>query len=255
MTRKHLDGIDQVGARLVLTKPLRAVLSYGRRAVERRGILVLTGPAGRGKTFAGLTLCESLDNWVYVPVDEGMSPYAFLQRLLECLLEQAPDPNLKGHRLETTVLRALRQRRPVLFIDDANYLSRRLIAQFIYLQAYADFALILAGFRLNRILLRAEELETRSTRTIPFVAIRRSSLVARLAAFHDLFARTEPGLLLRINDVWAKGNFRRWARIVEVIANDHPALLATGLTADLMPAVLGAASGSPWGRLPDAEVA
>lgn len=251
MRRKHLHAIDRVGARTVMTQSLRAALKFGGAAVAQHGICVLTGGPGCGKTFAGLTLCESLANPCHVPVDEQMTQLAFQHLLLAQLRGKAADPGLRGHLLEGEVFTALRELQPVLFIDNVNYLDRKLIAQLIFLQAHADFGLILAGYRLNAILRRVKELETRSARTIPFSRIRKASLVARLGEFHDMFAMTDPAILAQIDTDWAEGNFGRWARIVEATASDYPSALGTGLSTELAEHVVQAITGSPYGRIED----
>lgn len=249
MISKHLHDIDRVGARTVRTASLRAAERYGRPAVEQGGICILTGRAGCGKTFAGLTICASFPTARRLVLDDDITQFAFQQYLLAQLRGEKAERNLRGHLLEWEIFQALRDLQPVLFIDNANYLGRKLIAQLIFLQAHADFGLILAGYRLNALLQRVEELETRSARTISFSRIPRSSLPRRLGEFHDMFAQTDPEVLVQIDADWASGRFSRWARVVEVTALEHPAALSAGLSMELAEQVVQVIAGSPYGRV------
>jgi hypothetical protein len=245
---------SQHGARTVLTRSLRLLLRFGRSVVTRRDILVVYGTPGTGKTFAVLTLCRELANWVYVPVDANMTPHAFMHRLLECLTGRPTDRELRGHLLERHVIDELRARQPILVIDDANFLGRKLIAQFIYLHAFADFALVLAGHQLDRVLRRSPELETRVARSVAFRRLRRDELLRVLADFHPLFARTAPEVLREIDTRWARGNLRRWARLLEVVVTEHPEAVAAGLTRRVGQLAIGSIAGGPFG-IPDQEAA
>jgi hypothetical protein len=246
----HRHRLDLQGARAVRTRTLGAFLRLGNEAVALLGIMVATGRPGTGKTFAALSLCQQLDDWVYVAVDHGMSSHRFLHRLLGALRGRKPDPELRGHLLEAEVLGELEKRRPVLVIDDANFLGRQLIGQFIFLQANADFALLLVGHRLDVLLRRYEELETRVSRTVAFRRIARKDLATTLGAYHDLFARTQPSVLHEIDDHYAKGNFRRWAGVLQVALAHHPEQLEDGIPGALVPLLIGRLSGGPYG-VPD----
>ncbi len=249
MINRHLRDIDRVGARTVRTASLRAAEKYGRSAVDAGGICVLTGPPGCGKTFAGLTICASFPNARRLVLDDDITQFAFQHYLLAQLRGQSAEPSLRGHLLEWEILDALRDLQPVLFVDNANYLRRKLIAQLLFLQAHADFGLILAGHRLNGILQRVEELETRTARTISFHRITRTSLVTRLGEFHDMFDKTDPAVLIQTDVDWAKGRLGRWARIIEATALEHPSALTTGLSPEVAERMVHLVAGSPFGRV------
>lgn len=255
MTGKHWLNVDRHGVRVVATPSLRLTLRQGRHLVDAGGILVAIGPPGSGKTFAVVTLCEQLENPVYVPVDAGMTQHAFLQRLHSELAGIKADMSLRGHLLEERVIADLTARRPVLVVDDANFLSRRLIAQFIFLQAFADFALVLIGHRLDVLLRRHPELETRVARTVAFRRLRRSELHAALGEYHDLFAEMDRRVLEEVDLHWAKGNFRRWASFLDEALIGHAAAIEhEGVTRDVALRIVGAISGSRYGT-PDLEAA
>jgi hypothetical protein len=247
--------VGRHGVRTVPTRALRLVLRQGAQLVERRAILVAIGPPGTGKTYAVLSLCEQLANWVYVPVDAGMTTHAFLHRLHARLGCKDADPALRGHILEECVTKDLERLRPVLVVDDANFLGRRLIAQFVFLQASADFALILVGHRLDELLRRHPELETRVARTVAFRRIRRQELHPTLAAYHDLFANADGRVLEEVDAHWANGNLRRWASFLdEALTNHAGAIGRDGLTRDVALRIVGAISGSRFGT-PDFQAA
>jgi hypothetical protein len=134
-----------------------------------------------------------------------------------------------------------------LVIDDANFLSRRLIAQFIFLQASADFALVLVGHRLDAILRKHPELETRVARSVAFRRLTGDRLFEALRAYHDIFDQTDRAVLDTIDRQWAHGNFRRWASILDVAANDHAVAAHNGLNLELGRRIVGAISGGAYG--------
>lgn len=246
MSTKHLRGVDRLGAAEVPISSLRLATKFGREVAEQRSILVVLGAAGLGKTFAARTLCEQLPVATYVPVDYAMTSHAFLSRLLR-ELGGPVNHGLRGHLLEEAVIERLGSRRPLLVIDDANHLGRRLIAQFIYLQAYADFGLVLVGYRLDRLLHRHPELETRVARTVSFRRLRGAKLMEALAAYHPVLAATDPTVLREVDAHWARGCFRRWAAFLERALTAHAADIAAGVPRAVAGRVVGAISGSRFG--------
>ena len=224
---KHWPGTD--GARDVMTPQVQLVLEAGTLAHRHGEMVALFGASGTGKSFAAKTLCERISGWHYINVAGQVSGYDGLHRILRSIetTQHAYDPTLRSHMLSGRVTQLLQGRADVhaqvaastgagkvLVLDDADDMEDPFVREVIHLQTVARFGLVLVGCDLQGLLKRHEMMDTRCGTRIPFGPMTSGVLIARLAAWHDLFARTDPRILRYLNEAVGHGNFRRWADIL-----------------------------------------
>jgi type II secretory pathway predicted ATPase ExeA len=157
-------------AELFRWTPLDELLARLQFAVDLRGIALLTGDAGAGKSTALRCFCHDLDETYHPTVylaDKQLSPKEFYSRILE-QFGVLPGRTYSSARRQCQTLladmSASRDITPIVLIDEAHELSPDMVQELRYVQnIYCDadcpFTLILSGQSELRATLRLRAFE------------------------------------------------------------------------------------------------
>ncbi len=141
---------------LYLSAAHRELLSRLRFIAERRGVMLLTGEVGAGKSTALRQLKGTLDPTRYEVIylaDVAFTPRSFFQTLLEALHVEVPYQTARAKAAaQKALLERFRtdHRTPVLLVDEAQALPNALLDQLRTLlnydcDAFSPLALVLSG--------------------------------------------------------------------------------------------------------------
>lgn len=212
VSRRHFQGLPP-DTPTVPTVHFRKTQLVAAQVAKDGGIAAFTGPAGLGKTFAVDHAVRALGMpWVWAQMGPAPAPKEVTVRLLKALTGNTP----KGTQYELTdeLVDALVDEPHVVVIDDAQGLNKRGLEQVRYLHdlGRGAFPLFLVGGEQCADTLKSDpQLRDRVGAWVTFAPLKGAELHSALAAYHPFLARSDRELLDEVNDVYAKGRFRRWA--------------------------------------------
>lgn len=258
--RRHLPGVPSDAAD-VQTTDLRLARAAILRAAADGTMASISGPLGTGKTFAALCAADQLRQegrrgfWVTMPdtptkrmvlarihqevvgsVPARSSEYELIQELVEHLTDLSRDTSAmvfidEAHRLRASGLQTVRH-----------------LHQRVRMERDANLSIVCVGSDLDIVLRDAPELADRIEESHTFAAIRRDQVVATVSRLHPLMEKTRPAVLLRLDDEYAHGRMRPWAKLLRG-ALAVTALTGRGhLTDDDIPLVAAASAVTRTGR-------
>ena len=185
--------------------------------VDDFGIGLLYGEAGLGKTTA---LEWSLRKLRHTTVSFPSRPTR--RETVATLYELIVGTTPRGNRY--AIERALRDalRTPnVIAVDEAQNLPLECLHQLRQLHDLPDtrFALIFVGGPGCGANLDSDPmLASRIHRRVEFRELDEATLLEAIPNYHPLYRDVEPAMILRINDEYARGSFRAWARFTHTAA-------------------------------------
>lgn len=219
--RHHLD---LTGARTVRTRQFTAAEAALQATVTGQGMLCLTAPAGAGKTFTLHAVLEQHPAWH--PVLLLPQPQARpddLRRSLHLALDlpgaPPPDPGIS----DDLIRHALHHPPRLVAIDEAHQLSASCLeyVRYLYDDPHTRIAVILViGSHRLRALRATPVLASRVSCWHDLTALDPDQIPAVIPAFHPHWKTADPDTLLRLDQAWAHGNFRRWATLTRR-STDH----------------------------------
>ena len=254
------DARLPAGAAIVMTEPLELAHALLRRVVESAtpDILQVVGPPGAGKTTAVDQWCEMNTDVEVVRIALGdlAKGYEVLRELLEMLGYRTDGDGLA---LRQRAVEALRDRRVLIYIDEADMMNRAALRQFRYLYDYSErrrdaagrmvrhwplrFGLVLVGSDFSTAWRLAPDLRSRVDYNVRFGRIPAAELKSVLRTYHPVFAKTPASLLRAIDAERCAGAWRAWRKILGQILADSPdAILITDNMAARVLGVSGAAA-------------
>lgn len=216
-TTLHLPGTE--GANVVYSTPLmKRVRASVRLLSSHKGIIVIDGKPGNGKTFVANVAAREVNLPCFrLDLTGETSVNRMFGRLYEAITGEYPKGMplfLLGPEIESL----LDQAEAMLIVDECQWADRRLlrVLRATYDHARSQrFLLVLVGQRIGRVLTAKEPgLASRVSRSVEASPIKPSNLVATLREYHPVFANTSPETIVRLEE-WAKGNWRRWAHVLE----------------------------------------
>lgn len=215
---RHLAGLDD--AAVVATTAFRKTQVLCRQTADLREIGLVSGEPGLGKSFAVGEFARGcgLDTvWLQLP--PRPTPKEITVRLLDQLVG-AGDTRDVLYDLTEELVAALATPRLVV-LDEAQNLNTVGLNQVRYLhdRPETDFAMLLVGGAgCEDTIRRDPQLDSRVARRVRFAPLVGDELTDALRAFHPLLAASDAALLHELDERYARGVFRRWARIVQVAA-------------------------------------
>lgn len=214
---KHLRGLPPVPT--VATPGFRKTQVVAADATDLREIAVISGDPGLGKSFALYHFVANQDlPWSWLDMPPKASPKEIVVRLLRELTGGC-DQRRPVYELSDVLCEVLADEPRIVVIDEAQHLDSQGLHQLRYLhdRADADWALLFAGgVGCEQTLASDPQLNDRISGRVGFRPLADAELLATLDAFSPFFAGADRSLLLRVNESYARGVFRRWARLLQI---------------------------------------
>ena len=229
---EHLPGLR--GAATVETPGLREIRIAVTHLFDAGGIILVDGKPGVGKTFGTRFVLSGLDvpvHWVDMPdTPRGKEANA---RIFTAVTGRRPPARMTEFALTEETVDVLDGLRAVLVIDEAQNMTSSALRQVRYLhdRPTTNALLILVGPGVSRVVEQVPELDSRVSRRIRVKELGHKQLQELLPQLHPVLAATPQQVLVDLAES-AKGNLRRWARVLE-IAGHLGAEDGTGVTAHM----------------------
>ena len=220
---RHLPGLST--AATVATKTFQQTQMLLGQAVRLNGIAAVSGKPGCGKTFAVDHFVRTHPSmsgrtWHWLDMPPKPTTKEVTVRLLDALGERRPR-GATEYELTELLDPALIRLSPVVVIDEAQNLKTDGLQQLRYLHDRGQgrsWALLLVGSTVKEALNGAAELGSRVSRWVTFTPLSdRAQLLQALRGWHPVFEATSADLLLRVDAVYAQGNFRLWAQFLQTL--------------------------------------
>lgn len=213
---RHLSGLPE-DVLTLQTNGFRRTQHAARSAVADGEIAVFTGRAGLGKTFAVDHAVRSFDMpWIWVQVGPNPTSKEVTSLLLKAVygsFQTAPQYELTDMLVEELVSEPR-----IVVLDDAQNLSRDGLHQIrlVHDMGRSAFPLFFVGGEGCADLLASDpQLADRVGGWVRFNPIPDDKVVPLLCEYHPFFEASDPDLLTKVNDTYAKGVLRRWARLLK----------------------------------------
>lgn len=244
LSPKHWHATN--GLRHVDTDPLVDARQAVEHAVAVAGTIAFDGKPGNGKTYSIKTILEDLHipHW-YLPVGPIASGKAFEYGILKEIYSRKSPPEFADRRLDRSDLRdliatELKAETCAVLIDDFNPSGRAGITVISWLseQLHNRAAFVLAGNRLDALMRREEAFYNRLMKVVPFEPFVRADATATLTMLHPFLERSTPDLLIRLNEIHVRGNFRDATVFLEAALKIAPGMGLDCLSEDLMLAAI-----------------
>ena len=246
---RALPGLET--AAVVPTMAFNLAHSVLDRAHAFHDIAVLSGPAGCGKTFA-------LEQWLaefgaaggrhtYLEMPPAPAAKEVSVRLLRAL-NGSCDERLTGYTLTDEIVAALNGSDRLIVIDEAHNLGKQGVQRLRYLHQRGEFSwtLVLVGSSAAEVLFGAPEMRTRAEGLALFLPLDGAELLAALKKWHPLLERSANDQLRFVDEQWARGNFRLWAKFLRIALTLAPKLKTDKLTDPVIAATLAAVGADAW---------
>jgi hypothetical protein len=210
----HYRGLT--GAAVVSTESLLLADVAIRDAVDEFGICALMGDAGLGKTFAMQSVLRGLR---YVALSFPSEP---TPRENVAVLYEAVTGRDAGRMTRYSLERALKQalcRSQIIVVDEAETLTVACLSQLrqLHEDPSTKFALVLIGDATCRATIKSDpRLASRIDASVDFHPMTEADVLAGMPGYHAIYAEVPGDLLLRINQEYAMGRFRLWAKFTHI---------------------------------------
>jgi hypothetical protein len=204
----------------VETPSLRRIRLRVASAAHDRTLMVVTGAAGSGKSFAVGRAAEAVRHdtgaeIVWVELATSASEKALMEDLYIQVTGFEPPARARTVELRRLLQRSLAERPRVLIVDEAQHANTTAMRNLRWLhdKADSDFAIVVVGTPTLWSGL-PPELKSRTAYHVEVPRIADADAPGVLAGFHPLFADIAPGLLRSMNSRYARGSFRWWAKFL-----------------------------------------
>ena len=239
---KHLRGLPQVAT--IATLGFRKTQAIAADAAELGEIAVIAGDPGLGKSFAVYHFVSTQElPWVWLDMPPRPRPKEVVVRLLRALSGPC-DSRPPVYELADELCEVLAEQPRVVVIDDAQNLDMQGLHQLRYLHDRDDarWALLFTGgVGCEGRLASDPQLDDRIAGRVRFGKLEGATLLEALDAYSPFFAKADRQLLLRADQVFAKGVFRRWARMLQIGARLAEASGTDRLTPNIAKAAIAKA--------------
>jgi hypothetical protein len=220
-TGRHLTGLGNVAT--VGTPTFTKAQLLLAKAVALNDVAAVSGPPGCGKTFAvdhfirtHSVMAQRTWHWLDMP------PKPTTKEVTQRLMRGLDLPLPRGateYELTEELVPVLTDSNRVVVIDEAQNLKPEGLQQLRYLHDRCSWSwtLVLVGSTVDRSLSGAAELSSRVSAWVRFGPMSDRPLLTALRAWHPVLAEMDPTMLLRIDEVHARGNWRYWAQFLRAL--------------------------------------
>ena len=217
MSRHFLD-LD--GAATITTRYFRLTQRAVADVSDARGMGVVHGVAGLGKTFSvscatrsgALPACST-----NFPKRPSMRLVA--RQILAAITGVIEQGTLA--ELSDSLLATLAAAPRIVVVDEAQNLNEECVEylRFLHDDPRTDFALLLVGGnRCWNVLSRHAMLRSRVYRRVCFEPLSQRDVLAIMPRYHRIYRKVDEELLLLVDDAFGQGNFRNWASFTKTAA-------------------------------------
>lgn len=213
---RHLRGV--VGASTVRTPGLRAIELAVRSLFDDGGIVLVDGKVGVGKTYATDYVLQSMGIPIYwtdmADTSRGREANA---KIYEAVAGKRPSLRMNSYALTAETVDLLDNLRAVLVVDEAPNMTVSAMRQLRYLhdRPTTKVLMVLIGAKVINTVTRVPELDSRVSRRITVNELTKKEALELVPKIHPVLANTDAKVLADLS-VYAKGNLRNWAHILEV---------------------------------------
>ncbi len=217
----HIPRLDGAGCRYVNTESVTETAVRLEEAVAERGILILSGSNGLGKSVAGQLAVGRVQKSTGIEVVRLEATSASETRVLTLMLANQFGVPYDPRQLVFTrfcIGAAMEPRRLILWIDEAGNLHRDVLLALRgwHDRGEAQWTMLLSGTGRMVELLRGvqPELLSRADRMIEFRAMPVTESLKFATDLHPRLAATDPALLRTAHESHCQGVPRRWAQLL-----------------------------------------
>ena len=213
---EHLPGLH--GASTVETPGLREIRVAISHLFDDGGIILIDGNPGVGKTFGTKFVLSGVDVPVYwVDMPDRPRGKEANARIFTAVTGRRPPHRMTEFALTEETVDVLDGLSAVLVIDEAQNMTASALRQIRYLhdRPTTNALLILVGPGVMKAVAQVPELDSRVSRRINVKELGTKHLHELLRQLHPILAATPFKVLVDLGET-AKGNLRRWARVLEI---------------------------------------
>lgn len=203
---------------LVLTPQMRMLAAGMPSALARGAATAVSGPAGCGKTTmlkAVTAVADPAVNTAFADITRGSTDRQVWEEIATAVLGVTVEGTARDMRHAT--LEHLVTHPTLLIVDEAQFIGRAGLLQLRWLWAHPfpnGFAIVLAGSDLFSHLDADESIASRINRRIALDHHTAATMVTHIQNHHRLAAITDRDLLVRINEQYAQGSWRKWSNFL-----------------------------------------
>lgn len=211
----HLPGLD--GVTTISTPGLREIQVAVTQLYNTGGIILVDGVPGVGKTFGTMHVLSTLDirvHWADMPdTPKGKEANA---RIYTAVTGRRPPLRMTEYALTDETVDVLEGLKAVLVVDEAQNMTRNALRQLRYLhdRPTTKALLLLLGPGVSKVVAQVPELDSRVARRVHVKELTGPQMRQLLPELHPLLANTPEDVLIELA-AYARGNLRRWARVLE----------------------------------------
>ena len=214
--------LDAPGCALVLTRPLRKLLTAAPIAIANRKIIVLDGPEGAGKSCSLEVMAANVESRVVtVKLEDQMSAREVLEAIYAAL--RGLHHPLPEHERRSELMMHLRTELTdadvILMVDEAQKAPLRALELVRTLHEHRglQFGLVLAGADMNRKLSREPMLRSRVGLLVPYPRFEQHELVEFLHGMYPPLTQLAVADLVACDELLCRGDLRMWVALVQWI--------------------------------------